>query len=395
MRSDLIAQINPDALMHNVDALRANCAPRVRLCAPLKADAYGHGLRVVAPILQSVGVDFAIVATVVEAIELRHLNWRGEILLLGNVLAVRDETERSDRIDAIIEHELAVTITDANAIDHLEKTRPVRPIPVHLKIDTGMGRMGVLPGDAPPLVERINKSRAIRLAGIYSHFATADFQLTEIADHQQSAFQTLVKSLRPQLPSDCIVHLANSAATITRPDAHYDMVRPGLALYGYAPAGYMREQIELRPILRLVSHLSAIKTLPPNHCVGYGQTFTTKRETRLGIVPLGYFDGFLRRLSNNAVVGTPHGPAPVVGRISMDQLAVDLTDLPSLSLGDEITLIDPDPNAENSVESLARRLETIPYEVTCCLGARIDRIVMRTASARVESAPKVRKSVGL
>jgi alanine racemase len=258
-----------------------------------------------------------------------------------------------------------------------------------------MGRMGVLPADAPQLVERVTQSRSVRLAGIYSHFATADFQLTEIADHQQSTFQSLVESLRPQLPPDCIVHLANSAATITRPDAHYDMVRPGLALYGYAPADYMREQIDLRPILRLVSHLSAIKTLPPNHCVGYGQTFTTMRDTRLGIVPVGYFDGFQRKLSNNVVVGTPHGPTPVIGRISMDQLAVDLTDLPPLALGDEITLIDADPNAENSVESLARRLDTIPYEVTCCLGPRIDRIVMQTATAADETALTVRKSVGV
>jgi len=153
------------------------------------------------------------------------------------------------------------------------------------------------------------------------------------------------------------------------------MVRPGLGLYGYAPSAAMRRRHDLRPILRLTSRITLIKSLPVGHCVGYGQTFTTRRPTRLGLVPAGYVDGFIRGLSNNAVVGTAAGDAPVIGRISMDQLTIDLTDRPSVGVGDEVVLIDPDPARPNSVESLAGRLGTIPYEVTCLLGIRLNRAV--------------------
>jgi alanine racemase len=168
--------------------------------------------------------------------------------------------------------------------------------------------------------------------------------------------------------------MANSAATITMPEAHLDMVRPGLALYGYWPARHMAGRIDLRPILRLVSHVTLIKELPVGHCVGYGQTFTTIRPTRLGMVPVGYFDGYVRALSNAAQVTINSRPAPVIGRVSMDQLAVDLTDIPGARLGSEVTLIDNRPEQPNSVAAIAERLGTIPYEVTCLLGQRIQRI---------------------
>ena len=314
-----------------------------------------------------------------EGIELRDAGWRGDVLVLGNVLAVADRHEQSLRIKAMLEHELAITIADLTALERLDSFGPPRPLPVHLKIDTGMGRMGVLPDDCGPLVSAVRRCDSVRLAGVYSHFATADFRQPRIADLQEITFAAAVQSLKSQLPARCLLHLANSAATITRPTAHYDMVRPGLAMYGYAPAPFMREMIDLRPILRLTSHVSAVKMLPAGHCVGYGQTFTTQRPTKLGIVPVGYFDGFLRRLSNRAVVGTERGPAPIIGLISMDQLAIDVTDLGPVETGCDVVLIDPDAAAENSVESLAERMETIPYEITCCLGARIDRVVVRDA----------------
>lgn len=374
MRSDLIAQINTNALIHNLNALRAMCAPGVRFCAPLKADAYGHGVRIVAPALQDAGVDFAIVATVREAIELRDIGWTGEILLLGNVLAISDADVQAQRIEAMIEHRLTATISDFTGLQRIESARPRRPIPVHLKIDTGMGRMGVLPKDAQPLAAAIAASNATAFRGVYSHFATADFELKDLAQKQLGEFHGVIERVRRYGDDDFMAHLANSAATITMPDAHFNMVRPGIALYGYAPAAYMRADIDLRPILRLVSHVVSIKTLPAGHCVGYGQTFTTTRTSRIGIIPVGYFDGFLRRLSNNSIVGTACGSAPVVGRISMDQMAVDLTDLDAIEVGAQILLIDSDPMAENSVESIATRLDTISYEVTCVLGPRIDRV---------------------
>ncbi len=374
MRSDILAHIDTDRLRHNVAALRACCADGVKFCAPLKADAYGHGVAVVAPILMELGIECAAVATMKEAVELRQLGWQSEVLVLGNVLAVGDADERHQRLTAASELRLTLTIVDDAGLQAVRTHASSGPIAVQLKIDSGMGRMGVLPDDAASLAKQILDCNNTRLTGVYSHFATADLQLRELADQQLATFRNLREELKPLVGDDCAFHLANSAATLTMPDAHFDMIRPGLAMYGYAGADDWRSIADLRPILRLTSHITLIKELPANHCVGYGQTFTTRRRTRLGIVPVGYFDGFARALSNNATIQTAAGPAPVIGRISMDQLAVDLTDLDGCRLGSEVTLVSDDHASAQSVESLARRLDTIPYEITCRLGPRIDKI---------------------
>lgn len=378
MRSDLIAQINPDALRHNYRELRS-ASPGAKLCAALKADAYGHGVRVVAPVLHEAGADMAAVATVPEAVELRTTGWSRPILVLGNVLATVDAAERGERLSALVEHGLTITVADADTVRVVEEWGGAAVIGAHVKVDTGMGRMGILPDGLLPLIQRVRGCRLLRLAGIYSHFATADFDPSQrdLVQHQQAVFAEALSRTGDFLPPDTIRHLANSAATITLPEAHYDMVRPGLALYGYWPALHLRERIDLRPCLRLVSHLTAVKELPVGHCVGYGRTFVTRRPTKLGIVPIGYFDGFLRALSNRAMVTIRGVAAPVVGRVSMDQMAVDLTDVArgagELTPGTGVTIISDDPAAPNSVQAIATALGTIPYEVTCLLGQRVER----------------------
>ena len=376
MRSDLTAEINTDSLVHNLRALRARCTPGVKLCAPLKADAYGHGLAAIAKTLQAEGADYAAVATLNEAVELRELGWQPPILLLGNVLAVCDERERRERIDAIVDHDLTLTIVDPDTLQLIITNKPRKRIPIHVKLDSGMGRMGEMPEQIAELIQCVQSTPSLELTGFYSHFATADFEDRDLITQQLETFNRVLEAIGKHLPPGIIRHLANSAATITLPEAHFDMVRPGLALYGYLPAEHMSSLIDLRPILRLCSHLTAVKDLPTGHCVGYSQTFTTKRPTRLGIVPVGYFDGFMRSLSNQAIVGTPSGDAPVVGRISMDQMAIDLTNLPPLKPGAKIILIDDKPDRPNSVPSIARRLGTIPYEITCLLGSRMDRVAI-------------------
>lgn len=374
MRSDLVAQINTDHLLKNYQALRARCRPGVKLCASLKADAYGHGIDIVAPVLQEAGADYAAVATLGEAIELRELGWRPPILILGNILAVSDGTERCERIAAVVRHGLMLTIADEVTVRHIVEAEPSQVIAAHIKVDSGMGRMGVMPEGLAELIRLLHGTRCLRPVGFYSHFATADFEDRDLVGRQLTTFKQAAASIAADLPADALRHMANSAATITLPEAHFDMVRPGLALYGYPPAPQMSTLIDLKPILRLVSHITAVKNLPPGHCVGYGRTFTASRPTRLGIIPAGYFDGFPRSLSNAAMVGTSCGDAPIIGRISMDQLAVDLTDLPPLGPGSEVTLIDDCEDRPNSVQSLAHRLGTIPYEITCLLGRRVQRV---------------------
>jgi len=386
MHSDLQAFINLENLVANYRALRARCRPGVKFCAPLKANAYGHGIGVVALALQDAGVDFAAVATLDEAIELRHVAWKRPILVLGNVLAVADVNERCERLDAIVKHGLTITVADTRTIKFLGAEPSSTRFDVHLKIDTGLGRMGVLPDEATQLLRLINAQRAIRLTGVYSHFGTADFADRDFAIQQLATFNAWLEAQSGELPTGCIRHIANSAATISMPEAHLDMVRPGLALYGYPPADHLADHITLRPTLRLDSHLTCIKDIPAGHSVGYSRTFIARVPARIGIVPVGYADGFLRLLSNNAVVGTAHGPAPVIGRVSMDQIAVDLTGLPPPTLGDPVTLISDRPEDDNSVCNLARRMNTIPYEVTCVLGRRINRTRAWTAR-ETQSAP--------
>ncbi len=377
MRLDLIAQIDTENLIRNYHALRTRIGPNVKLCAILKADAYGHGIHTVAGALQEAGADWAAVATLQEAVDLRNLDWYRPILVLGSVLAVSDERERLERIRAILKYKATLTIVDRDTVDLLERTGLPSNIDVHVKIDTGMGRMGCLPEEAGDLIKAVRNSTNLKLTGVYSHFATADFEQTDLVRAQFERFSRLLTDLGGLLPPGTIRHLANSAATITMPEAHFDMVRPGLALFGYHPAEHMTHLIDLKPTLRLVSHLSAVKTLPAGHCVGYGQTFTTTRQTTIGLVPIGYFDGYVRALSNAAVVTTRHGDAPVIGRVSMDQLAIDLTDQPEARPGMEVILIQDRADRPNSVVSMAKQLNTIPYEITCLLGRRIQRVAVR------------------
>lgn len=376
MFHELTATIDCDNLRHNVALLQARTRPGTKLCAALKADAYGHGAKVVAPELQRIGVDMAAVATLDEAVELRRIGWRRNILVLGNVLAIQHDGERRERAEAMVEHDLTPTVTDAAPLAGLSATAELqaRTLDVHLKFDSGMGRQGVLPEEVSNLVAAVRSCPRLRLAGIYSHFATADLDERGLASQQFESFCGTLNGVDDQLPAGAIRHLANTAATLEWPETHFEMVRPGLGLYGYAPSSDLRQRHDLRPILRLTSRVTLVKTLPAGHCVGYGRTFTTTRPTRVGVVPAGYADGYVRGLSNDAVVGTPEGDAPVIGRVSMDQLSIDLTDHPSVGVGDEVVLIDPDPARPNSVEAIAARLGTIPYEVTCLLGRRINRI---------------------
>jgi alanine racemase len=348
----------------------------------------------VAPALQAAGADFAAVATLREAVELRSVNWHKPILVLGNVLSVADRRERRERMRAIIKHRPILTVADHRTIETLATVDLPAAIDVHLKVDTGMGRLGCLPEDVIELVQTIRDVPSLRLTGIYSHFATADEPDLDLARRQIAMFREVLSKAEHCLPPGLIRHFANSAATIAIPEAHFDMVRPGIAFYGYPPAEHLGDKIDLKPILRLVAHLSTVKELPPGHCVGYGSTFTTQRRTRLGIVPIGYCDGYPRALSNVAVVSTPVGDAPVIGRVSMDHLALDLTDLPPLERGAEVTLIDDRPDRPNSVWSFARRLRTIPYEITCLLGERIQRVRVGNncaapSSPRVQAKPQL------
>jgi len=241
-------------------------------------------------------------------------------------------------------------------------------------IDTGMARSGVLPTDAPGVLLRIRNEPLMRLVGVYTHFATADENDKTFAHGQISLFNKTLELCDAN--SHLIRHAANSAAVIDIPEAHFDMLRPGISLFGYQPSDTMHNHPPLQPALRLRGHLMQVKTVPAGTKCGYGLTFQSQRETRLGLVPIGYGDGYLRSNGNRAIMRINGQNAPVIGRVSMDQTILDITDLPTAKLTDEVEIISPDPEAPNSVENLARLNDTIPHEITTRLGSRIQRVLV-------------------
>jgi alanine racemase len=251
---------------------------------------------------------------------------------------------------------------------------------VQIKIDTGMGRLGVLMGKAAEFVWEAVRQPHVQIAGVYTHFATADEPDVGFACEQLGMLLQLREALRAGGCRIGCFHAANSAAIYCVPGCDLDMVRPGLAIYGYWGGHPDGRPKELRPILRVFSRIVSLRRLPSGAGIGYGRTFRTSRESSIGVVPIGYADGYRRSLSNAGVMtlearrGSPRQAVNVVGRVSMDLVSVDLTGVPDVRVGDSITVLDDAPEAPNSVESIARQLGTIPYEITCAIGPRIERI---------------------
>ncbi len=379
MDRDVVAEINTDAITHNLGLVRKVCHPSVQVCVALKANAYGHGVDVVAPVLLEAGVEMVAVATIGEALELRQLGWDRPILCFGPTFAAASSRERSARIAAVVEHGLAPTVVDGYGLRDLqaEAERRGRCVDYHVKVDTGMGRMGIAPDTAYDLIRRAARLDRVQLAGVYTHLATADEADLEFARHQLAWLGNLIERLAAVGIRVPLVHAANSSAIFMLPESHLDMVRPGLVVYGCRPSRHWPGDGELRPALRLRSHLVLTKRVPAGHSVGYGRTFVTKRPSVLGIVPVGYNDGYSRSLSNRGIMGLAGGDAPVVGRVSMDQTVLDLTDLPGARVGDEVIIIDDRPGRPNTVEAIAEQLDTTPHEVTCLLGNRVRRVAVR------------------
>jgi alanine racemase len=377
MQPELLAQISTSQLARNLRAVRRSCGPDTRVCAALKANAYGHGVDLVLPVLQREGVEMAAVSTLAEAGRLRDLGWPRPVLCLGQPFAVGGGRERAERLDAAVDLDVSPTLTRLEDARDLSARAVAtgRVLDVHVNVDTGMGRMGVPPADAVELCRAITGLPGLRLRGLYTHFSCAEGPDLVRTSDQLARFSGVLGRLagdhrggRPQL-----IHVSNSSATLRGVGLAFDLVRVGLALYGYRASPEVPLPSGLGPILRLVSHLLLVKDLPAGHAVGYGATFVTHRPTRVGVVPIGYADGYLRSLSNRAVMEVGGRHVPVIGNISMDLAVLDVTDVPGLSVGDQVVVLDHRSEQPNSVESLAELIGTIPYELTCLLGDRIHR----------------------
>jgi alanine racemase len=372
------AEIDLDAVAHNVSAIKAHVGRRVEVIAVVKANMYGHGVVPVARTLLANGASRLAVHRLVEAIQLRQAGVAAPVLVMGYTLPAEAE--------AVVRWDLTPTANERGQAQALAAAARAqgRSLPVHVKVDTGMGRWGLLPEEAPAFCRWLGELPSLALEGIFTHFAVADG--SGDADRaytrrQLDAFLRVLKELEAHGVAVPLRHAANSAATLTLSQAHLDAVRPGLVLFGLRPAPDMTLPFPLQPVLTLKSRVVRLRTLPAGASIGYGCTFTTERPTRVALVPVGYGDGYHRLCSNRGEVLIHGQRAPVRGRVSMDQIVVDVSDVPQVRLHDEVVLVGrqtgPWGEAVLSAAEVAGWAETINYEVTTGLLPRVTRVYLR------------------
>jgi alanine racemase len=279
----------------------------------------------------------------------------------------------AERVTELARAGVTVTVVGEADVELLEAVarRFGRPLEAHLKVDTGMSRSGVPAAQAAGLMARLRSSPGVRPTGVYTQIASADAPDLASARAQIAAFDGALAAMGDT--SDLTVHAANSAATLALPESHRDMVRPGLALYGCYPAPDMERRLDLRPILRVTAQVLELKAVPVGSRTGYGLTHTFARDSRIGLVSVGYADGYPRSLGGRATMRVAAADVPVCGRISMDQVVVDLTAVEGVRVGDAVEVISDDPGSPHSLEHLARLAGTVPYEIACALGPRVER----------------------
>jgi alanine racemase len=359
------ALIDLDAYRANIEALAA-CAPTSALMAVVKANAYGHGMEQCARAAREAGAAWLGVATLGEALALRSLGDSGPVLCW---LASPGADYAS-----VIEAGVEVTASSVEQLDEILAASPSRP-KVQLKVDTGLSRNGAYGEEWTRLVEAAAKAQSagrLEHTGTWSHFACADDPRHPANDAQEQAFERAVGELEAGGLEPGLRHLSNSAATLVRPSAHLDLVRVGIATYGLPPAPRMAFSTPLRPVMTLRGRLAGVKRVPAGSSVSYGHRFTTERETTLGLVPLGYAEGLPRSASNRVQAAFAGQRVRVVGAICMDQVVVDLGDLPA-SRGDVVTLFGPGDDGEPTPQDWADAADTINYEVVTRIGGRTAR----------------------
>jgi alanine racemase len=369
------AEIDLAALERNLRLIRASLPPHIRYVSVVKADAYGHGLQQVAGRLMHAGADLFAVANITEAAQLRELGPGWPILLLSPLLP--DE----DRFAA--ENDVAVTVSTEDEVDRLERAglEAGRPVSVHLKVDTGMGRLGVWHDAAPGLVRRIGAAAHLRLAGVFTHFASPD-EDPAFTDEQRRRFLAALAAsgLDRSAPEGLLVHADNSSGLETMPGrSPFNAVRVGLLQFGILPhAGSLLAQVRAEPVFSFHTRVGIVKRLPSGATVSYGRTRRLTRDSTVAVLCAGYGDGIPRSVSNRASVLLHGQRCPVLGRVTMDQTVVDVTDLAGVSSGDEAVIVGRQGAGEISIGEFSRWAETIPWETLCSVTKRVPRLY-RTA----------------
>ncbi|MDA8078031.1 MAG: alanine racemase [Nitrospiraceae bacterium] len=356
-----VAEIDLSALQNNLAVVRKIVRKRA-VIAVVKADAYGHGAAAVSRALTAEGITHLAVAFTGEARVLRASGITVPIIVLFDRSDIHDYFDLS----------LTPVVSDrrAAAAFSSEAARRSTVMSVHLKIDTGMGRLGVQAGAAASEAVAIAGMEGIKLAGLMSHFSEADLADRSYALEQIKAFEEIRKTVVTRLGHPVLCHMANSAAALSLHDALFDAVRPGILLYGCSP---FEEDFGLKPVMKVKTHILALRRLSKGQPVSYGRTFVTRRESLIGVIPAGYADGFNRLFSNNAEVLVRGRRAPVAGRVCMDLTMIDVTGIQDVSEGDEVVLLGGQAGETITAREMASRINTIPYEIITSLGSRARR----------------------
>lgn len=366
-----VIEIDLNALRHNFNQVRLLIPPATKIMAVIKSDAYGHGMVHVARELMSLGVDFFGVGDVNEGLVLRKEKIFTPTLIL---LGITEE-----ECPKIIQNDLIPAVYDLNIAQKLSEEAQKAGIiqKVHLKIDTGMGRLGIPINEVIPFLSKIRSLKSLDVEGLFSHLSSADEPCDGYTQFQLDAFKRAIDSAKEMGFSLRYNHIANSAALIHCKESHFDMVRPGIMLYGSLPSRALDKNVTLKPVMTFKSRIVQIKTVPPNSSISYGRTYITERESIIATIPVGYDNGYMRSLSNKGEVLIAGRRTMILGAVCMNLLMIDITDIPDIKVNDEVVLLGRQADEVITCEEIAEKAGTISYEIYCALGGRNQKIYKR------------------
>lgn len=359
------ADIDLDALEANYRSVEKAVSPQTVLLCVIKADAYGHGAVEVGRRLQSIGARYFGVATTEEGRELRENGISVPILVLSGVMPWED-------LDPLSDYDLTTVIATPDMLDRIAKAGYPKSFRVHIKVDTGMGRLGFDRHDAEALAKRLVGLTHVEVEGVMSHFASSerrdDYAFTQIDD-----FRRVLRTFEDYGITPKYTHMANSGAICTLPEAHFTMVRPGIVLYGSYPDSSLQGKLDLKPVMRWSSRIAFVRSIPAGSALSYGRTYVTDRTRRIAYVPVGYADGYRTGLSNRGTVLIRGERCPVVGRVCMEWILADVTGTPGAQTGEEVVLLGNQGGETVSADEMAGLSGAIPYEILCGVSKRIPR----------------------
>jgi alanine racemase len=363
-----VAYIDLSILEDNYTTIKAKVSAETEVLCVVKADAYGHGAVEVCRRLESLGVFYLGVATLDEAVELRVNGISCPMLVMSGIMPWDD-------VSVFLQHNVTPVVYDFSALTKLCSSAEsfIAPLKIHLKFDTGMGRLGFMPDDVSTVIDRLTDIENIQIEGLMSHFSSSEIR-DEHGVRQLNTFKKIVedffkKGLKPK-----IIHMANSSAIVKYPEAHFNMVRTGISLYGSHSSGELKKLLPTRQVMKFISRVALIREFPEGYALSYGSTFITSKKTRVAYIPVGYADGYPRALSNKGSVLINDKRHDVVGRICMDWFLVDITSDKRVNVNDEVILLGESVTDCITADEIAEISETIPYEILCKISKRVTRV---------------------